>query len=111
MMSLAIHMVGCYYLVDVLKMGEVGAAIATNITYFSNMLINDLLCFADPKISRSFAMPTREIFNDVGEYLSLGLPGVLITSFEWWCWEALAISVGMISVEALACQTVAETIA
>ena len=43
-------------------------------------------------------------------YLELGLPAALMTCFEWWIFEILAILAGLISVEALAAEVIIVTI-
>jgi len=81
----------------------VGAAVATNITYIANMVITDIWCYRNLD---TWAMPTREMFNDIGSYLKVGISGMLMLCFEWWAFELLAIFSGLLSVEALAAEVV-----
>ena len=91
-------------------MGEVGAAIATNITYIGNMLICDIWCYSRADIRRSFTKPDMSMFNDISTYLKIAIPGACMVCFEWWVFELLAIFSGLMSVEALAAEVVIVTI-
>jgi len=85
---------------------ETGAAVATNVTYILNMVVTDILCCTKADVARSYAMPTMEVFNNVKDYLKVGISGALMLCFEWWAFELLAIFSGLLSVEALAAEVV-----
>ena len=91
-------------------MRETGTAIATNITYFSNMLIMDVLLRLDKKseIKDMIFFYDSSVFKrkQIGLYLKIGVPGMLMLCFEWWAKEFLAIFSGLISVRDLAAQVV-----
>jgi len=46
------------------------------------------------------------MFQGVGAYLKIGIPGAMMLCFEWWCFELLAIFSGLMSVEALAAEVI-----
>ena len=88
---------------------EVGAAMATNITYILNMVIVDIICKCSKKVqSRGThqGLPDRRAFHNICEYLKIGIPGACMLCFEWWCFELLAIFSGLMSVEALAAEVI-----
>ena len=80
---------------------------ATNITYILNMLFIDFLCYTRPSLKKTHQMiPDRRVFENIGEYITIGIPGACMTCFEWWCFELLAIFSGLMSVEALAAEVI-----
>lgn len=87
-------------------MRELGAALATNITYVLNMVLCELACYQKPEIRRCLVWPDASAFQGLKGYLKIGIPGALMLCFEWWCFELLAIFSGLISVEALAAEVV-----
>ena len=100
----------CELLIKRWDMKETGTAIATNITYISNMLIIDVLLRLDKKseIKDMIFFYDSSIFKkkQLGLYLKIGVPGMLMLCFEWWAMEFLAIFSGLISVRDLAAQVV-----
>ena len=51
-------------------------------------------------------LPDRRAFQNICEYLKIGIPGACMLCFEWWCFELLAIFSGLMSVEALAAEVI-----
>jgi MATE family multidrug resistance protein len=86
---------------------EVGAAMATNITYILNMLAVEAVVYFKPSLQHTRAgWPDRRSWSNIGEYLKIGIPGACMLCFEWWCFELLAIFSGLMSVEALAAEVI-----
>jgi MATE family multidrug resistance protein len=85
---------------------EYGAAAATNITYLLNMIIADLWIKASSKdtFEHMVFMPGRHVFKDIGLYLKIGIPGMLMLCFEWWAFELLALFTGILGVYQLAAE-------
>ena len=104
--TLVFHFLWCWLFIDKLGWAEFGAAMATNITYIGNMIIIDIWCLTNPSIRKSWALPNWKMFNDLGEYLKISIPGACMLCFEWWVFELLAIFCGLMSVEALAAEVV-----
>jgi MATE family multidrug resistance protein len=88
-------------------MRERGAAAATNITYILNMIISDLWirCKKDDFPDMVFWY-NNECLKDLGNFLKIGIPGMLMLCFEWWAFEFLAIFAGLLSVNDLAAEVV-----
>ncbi len=106
-MTLVLHLLWCYLFITVLDGREVGAAMATNITYILNMVLIDIYCFYSKPIRRTHGgWPDSSSFKHIGTYLAIGIPGACMLCFEWWCFELLAIFSGLMSVEALAAEVV-----
>lgn len=81
-----------------------GAALALNITYTANFLIQEIyvnLLWEDLK-SYSAPMLRKETFKHWGAFLKLGIPGTFMQCFEWWAFEVLAILAGWLGTVELA---------
>ena len=91
-------------------MKEVGAAIGANITYILNMLICDVFirCKSRTVFSNMIFMYDSNVWNwqELKNYLRIGIPGMLMLCFEWWALELLAIFTGLLGVNELAAQVV-----
>ena len=82
-------------------MREVGAAIATNITWVGNMVISDSLIRynKDRDYKDMIFFYDLTVLQDVGLYLKIGIPGMLMLCCEWWIFEILAIFTGLLGVD------------
>jgi len=104
--TLVIHLIICWLFVVKLGMREWGAALATDITYILNMLIIDSICYFTPRFKESWILPDKRVFDNLCQYITVGIPGACMLCFEWWCFELLAIFSGLMSVEALAAEVI-----
>lgn len=81
-------------------MEEKGAAIATNITWLLNMIITDVVIrykqHTDFKHMIKFY--DMSVFKDIGLYLKIGVPNMLMLCCEWWIFEILTIFAGLLGV-------------
>mmetsp|Transcript_40700 Transcript_40700/g.62113 ORF Transcript_40700/g.62113 Transcript_40700/m.62113 type:complete len:483 (+) Transcript_40700:431-1879(+) len=102
------HLGWCQLFIVRLEMNEYGAAIATNITYLLNMLISDILIrlMARSTFQDMVFWYDRSVYEDVGTFLRIGVPGMLMLCFEWWAFELLAIFTGLLGVDQLAAEVV-----
>jgi multidrug resistance protein, MATE family len=89
-------------------MREVGAALATNITYILNMILSDLWirCKSETVYKDMIFWYDRTCYQDLATFLRIGIPGMLMLCFEWWAFELLAIFTGLIGVNELAAEVV-----
>jgi MATE family multidrug resistance protein len=90
------------------SIGVKGAPIATSI---SNILITVALCFyiANSKSGSHWGgWDASEAFNfdKIKIFLSLGIPGVIMTCAEWWAFEIVALAAGVLGEDYLAVQSV-----
>jgi MATE family multidrug resistance protein len=89
-------------------MRETGAAIATNLTYILNMIIADV-CIRmkkDGEFKNMVFFYDKSVTESLGYYLKIGVPGMLMLCFEWWCFEILAIFTGLLGVKELAAEVI-----
>ena len=107
-----VHFLLCKWLIESKDMRETGAAIATNVTYLLNMIISDLWIRknANTEFKYMIFWYDKTVVQNLGQFLKIGIPGMLMLCFEWWALELLAIFAGLIGVEELACQVVVITI-
>ena len=101
------HIGSAYLFIIYLDWGVHGAALALNITYILNFLVQELyIRVYDWAFFKEFIQPifTRESFNWEGTkaFLQLGVPGTLMQCAEWWAFELLAIFSGMLGQHQLA---------
>jgi Na+-driven multidrug efflux pump len=89
-------------------MRERGAALATNLTYISNMVIADLVIRYKAKTTFQDMVfwYDKTVLYDVCNYLKIGIPGMLMLCFEWWAFEILALFTGLLGVDQLATEVV-----
>jgi MATE family multidrug resistance protein len=82
-------------------MREAGCAIATNVTYVLNFTLQELWVARSETMQKTYSYPDKRSFQNLGFYLKIGVPGALLTCYEWWAFEILTIFAGMISTTAL----------
>lgn len=104
--TLVIHLIICWLFVVKFGWRETGAALATDITYILNMIIIDLCCYFLEKYKDTWTYPDMRVFDNLCNYIKVGIPGACMLCFEWWCFELLAIFSGLMSVEALAAEVI-----
>jgi len=90
-------------------MGVLGAAIALNITFCSNFIVQEFYVrFIDWVFFKDFIQPLfhRSSFDWQGakEFLKLAVPGTMMQCAEWWAFELLAIFAGLLGTHQLAAQ-------
>jgi multidrug resistance protein, MATE family len=105
-----LHYVWLVYFVNHLDMKEFGVAIATNLTYVSNMIIADvwLRLRSNHEYKDMIFFYDRTAFDSkqMRIFLRIGVPGMFMLCFEWWAFELLAIFTGYIGVDELAAEVV-----
>lgn len=104
--TLVLHLIICWLFVSKFGWRDTGAAIATDITYILNMVLIDIYCWRSQKYKKSWTLPDKRVFENICNYIKVGIPGACMLCFEWWCFELLAIFSGLMSVEALAAEVI-----
>ena len=86
LISLPVHLLGCYIFVNYFEMGLDGLALSLNITYALSLIaIYFVVKFSnDPIIHQVWVPFNKEIFFEFRAFLSMAISGLLITSFEEW---------------------------
>ena len=96
-----LHWFMCSYFIATQGMHEDGAAICTNITYLLNLLLTDLwIRFKkDSDFTNMVFFYDKRCTMELGSYLRIGIPGMLMLCFEWWAFELLALFTGLLGVD------------
>ncbi|KAJ1911619.1 ethionine resistance protein [Tieghemiomyces parasiticus] len=89
-------------------LGFIGAPLATSISYW---LMFILLCLYTAYIDgyQAWGGWSWKAFTKLGQFLRLGLPGVLMICTEWWAFECVALAVSYFGNAPLAAQSVIMT--
>ena len=72
------HVLSCYIFIYRLDMGVAGAAWASNATALITLLIQIFYCHNKRDIRPAWFLPTRRTLDNLGGFLELALPGVLM---------------------------------
>lgn len=96
----ALHIAWCVLLTSYWKLDVVGVSLATLITYFLNFALITAYSKYDRDVRKSFFFFTKESFEELGDYLRIGVPSCCMLCLEWWSFEVLALMAGYISVDA-----------
>ncbi len=76
------HVLSCYIFIYWLDMGVAGAAWASNATAFITLLIQIVYCHNKQDIRPAWFWPTGRTLHNLGGFLELALPGVLMMFLE-----------------------------
>ena len=89
-----------------LDYGIVGTGIASVITnsiiYIIIMVYTNML----PDLREANTFPDAQVFKNLGEYMSLGVPTAAMQCLEWWAFEVMTLIAGYIGVTEQASQLV-----
>jgi len=83
-------------------MGYKGTAIATALSYTLSLVSITIYVSLSKDIREAWFTPNRNCFNGLWDYLKLGISSTLMVCLEWWCFEALALLSGYISIDSTA---------
>lgn len=100
LLTTVLHLIWCRVFIQGYEMREVGAAIATNITYILNMVIADgVIRYQKNTLFKDMVFfYDSSVFHGCANYLKIGIPGMLMLCFEWWAFELLALFTGTLGV-------------
>jgi Na+-driven multidrug efflux pump len=96
-----LNIVLCHVFITKMGLEEFGAAMAMNVTTLYMLVTLSMQILNEPSLSCMLAMPSMEIFNNMQDFVVMGLFTAMIVVFDWWAWAFLEISSGFISKDAL----------
>lgn len=101
--ALVYHILVCYVLIYHYDLQLKGVGMACSITHVSTLLfyLMYLSLSKDSMNPGSWHFYNKDSFRGIMEYLRYGLPSMLMTIFEFFCFESLMIMSGFISSDAL----------
>ncbi|XP_042000523.1 protein DETOXIFICATION 16-like [Salvia splendens] len=96
-----LHLVVCWILVFKSGLGSKGAALASCVSYWLNVLLLSLYIKFSPSCSRTWTGFSREALHDVLNFIRLGLPSAMMVCLENWSFEMMVLLSGLLPNPAL----------
>ncbi|RCV23112.1 hypothetical protein SETIT_4G273500v2 [Setaria italica] len=97
-LTLLLHIILCWFLVQTFGLGHKGAALATSISYWFNVALLAIYVKVSEAGRRSWHGWSREALNlnDVKVYLRLAIPSTFMTCLEYWAFEMVVLLAGFL---------------
>lgn len=108
--TIVLHVYWCYLFIIEWQLDIQGAALAICLTCALNLCVVmffTVCCSSAQKRIRICVCQNLLEWDEVKEYLWIGLPAMLMLCMEWWALEILCFSASFISTNALGAQTIA----
>lgn len=93
-----LHFFWAYYFVRLKGYGIVGVCWAHNLTYLTLLVLITLYTARIREIAAAWFLPTRASFDDISEYLWLGIPGSLMMVIGWLGTDIIPVWAGLIGI-------------
>ncbi|KAL3689896.1 hypothetical protein R1sor_016205 [Riccia sorocarpa] len=79
-------------------LGYMGGAVATSISFWLNLLIlGGYLKWSNSCEETSIYVYRKEVFSDIGNFLKLALSSAVMICLEYWSFEALVLTAGLLA--------------
>jgi multidrug resistance protein, MATE family len=89
--TLILHPLWCYILINYLKLGVQGAAISLILSQGLNSIMGCLYILTFRHYPQTIFFFNRDSFKGWWQYLKIALPSAFLTCAEWWAFEILSI--------------------
>ncbi|XP_059640298.1 protein DETOXIFICATION 14-like [Cornus florida] len=93
---LCLHVPLCWFLVFKLELGSTGAALAVGVSYWLNVLLLWLYMMYSSSCEKTRLQFSNEIFLNIWEFFSIGIPSAVMICLEWWSFELLILLSGLL---------------
>lgn len=90
-LTLPLHILFCYLLVNVQGLKVEGVALATNFTFVLNFVLVLTAVFYVKATRQCISTATKETFGKVWAYFCLGVPTALMTCMDIWAFSVLTL--------------------
>jgi len=90
-----IHLFCCWFFIWHFKLDIMGAAIASNLTAFLTFICQLVYVSSKKEVSKAWYLPTRRTVMNLGPYLQLAVPGILMLFLQNMNLEILVIMAGL----------------
>ncbi len=100
------HVILNYLYVIVWKQDIAGLAIATSISFFLNIVIITVYTVANERFRQTWVKPRLYMFRNLGTYVKLAIPSLLMLCLPWWGFEAHFYIASQLSLNAAAAQVI-----
>lgn len=94
--TLCFHIPFCYLLVYKFGVGYRGAAIASGVSNWLNVLLLALYVKYSARCKRTWTSFSVEAFNDLPAFFKLAIPSTVMICLEYWSFEGLVILSGLL---------------
>ncbi|KAM0913438.1 hypothetical protein ACQ4PT_012204 [Festuca glaucescens] len=94
--TLIFHILLCWFLVQNSGLANRGAAFATSISYWFNVVLLAMYVKFSEAGGRSWHGWSRAVLKDVNMYLSLAIPSTFMTCLEYWAFEMVVLLAGFL---------------
>ncbi|KAF7098424.1 hypothetical protein CFC21_100167 [Triticum aestivum] len=90
------HILICWALVHKLGMGSKGAALASTVSYSTNLAILCLYTRLSSACKRTWTGFSMEAFKELRQFAELAVPSAMMVCLEWWSFELLVLLSGLL---------------
>lgn len=99
-----LHCIWCYIFITKYDLREKGAALSVSITWLTNIIICDInmRIRKDSDFKHMIFWYDMTVFNEIGKYLRISVPGVLMNCLEGLVIGIMAVFAGLLGVQYLA---------
>ncbi|KAM3213153.1 hypothetical protein ACQJBY_065888 [Aegilops geniculata] len=94
--TLIFHILLCWFLVQSSGLGYRGAALATSVSYWFNVILLAMYVKFSEAGRRSWQGWSRAVLKDVNLFLSLAIPSTFMTCLEYWAFEMVVLLAGFL---------------
>ncbi|XP_037462901.1 protein DETOXIFICATION 16-like [Triticum dicoccoides] len=90
------HILVCWALVYKAGMGSKGAALATAVSYSTNLAMLSLYTRLSGACKRTWTGFSMEAFKELRQFAELAVPSAMMVCLEWWSFELLVLLSGLL---------------
>lgn len=101
MITLAVFIPLCWFMVYKVGMGNAGAALSVSICDWVEVTVLGLYIKFSPSCEKTRAPLSWEAFKGIGSFMRLAVPSALMICLEWWSYELLVLLSGILPNPAL----------
>ncbi|ERN17655.1 hypothetical protein AMTR_s00059p00184310 [Amborella trichopoda] len=91
-----LHLILCWSLVFKSGLGSKGAALATSISYWINVVLLALYIMLSTACKETWTGLSTEALKDLGHFLRLGFPSTVMVCLETWSFDMIVILSGLL---------------
>ncbi|KAL3501810.1 hypothetical protein ACH5RR_036259 [Cinchona calisaya] len=94
--AICFHTLLCWVLVYKTGLENHGAALAMGISMWLNVIILSLYIKCSSSCAKTRAPISKEVFYGIKEFFRFAIPSAVMTCLEWWSYELLILSSGLL---------------
>ncbi|CDP02838.1 unnamed protein product [Coffea canephora] len=91
-----VHLLMCWLLVFKSGLGSRGAALASSVSYWINVLLLALYIRLSPSCKMTWTGFSKEAFHHIWKFLTLAIPSAIMTCLEIWSFEMMVLLSGLL---------------